>query len=74
MIVGVIRIGHSPIAVNADDLGIAAFLYSRSGAQANRTSHRHDDVGAFVHQAVAQFLTLGLIIEVSRRTGPLRGR
>ncbi len=47
-------------------------LKSASGAQANRASHRHDDVGAFVEQGLAQAATVISALEVAGEQAGLR--
>ena len=72
--VGRIGVLYSPVGVNTDQQTSAAFLQDRQGALANRASHRHDDVGAFVQQALAQPAAIVGAVKVAREQAGLRGR
>ncbi len=49
-------------------------LKQRQRAQANRASHRHDHIGAFVEQGLAQAATVIGALEVAGEQAGLGGR
>ncbi len=72
--VGVLRIGLDPVGVHADDVHAAALLGSGSGAEANGSGHGHDDVGALIHQRLAEAAAVVGAFEVAREEPGLSHR